>query len=182
MENMRKDWSAKLAGTLFLAILSAGLLLFPLLLLPVRPLIFKSQSARIHELELTSDKLQRMVFTVEEFSQLNFIRPEREFVYRGNQYDVYSIQESGDRVIVLALWDSVETRFLETFQVQQNTDGTSVPAFGNMSFMPYFQVGLFSPDLPSGSAEIYPGKYLSVLYSNPYPGIGSPPPELLTAI
>jgi hypothetical protein len=48
-------------------------------------------SGDLRQMSAESARLERLIFTAEEFAALKFVRPGREFVYLGNQYDVHSI-------------------------------------------------------------------------------------------
>jgi hypothetical protein len=165
-----------------LSMLSTGLLLLPLVFLPIRNRIFFSQSAEILRLDASSEKLEKMVFTADEYSRLNFTRAQREFVYRGNMYDVHSTSKSGNQVVVTVLWDAPESRMLLAFQTHDKTDGSALPGVTEVGFMPYFCVDPFSPDFQALSSDQVDHQYVKLMYADPDYRICSPPPELLASL
>lgn len=158
-----------------------ALLLMPVILHPFRQIIFLSRSVVLHNLDSQSEKLQRMVFTCDEFAALNFIRPGEEFVYRGNQYDVQSITRSGNHVIVKALWDKMETSILNVMSSQVQKNELSAPATAGLGFMPYFHVSGFHPDFDL--CNFYRIEYQDIksIWTDPCIQVCFPPPEFLTA-
>jgi len=179
---MRRNPSHNQLPVKLLSMLATGLLLLPLVFLPVRHLIFFSQSAEIRMLDANSDKLERMVFTADEYSRLNFTRARSEFVYRGNMYDVHSISVSGNQVVVTVLWDAPESGILLAFQDQDTTDGSALPGVTEVGFMPYFCVGPFLADFKAPAPDPVDGQNVKLNYSDPDYRICSPPPELLASL
>ncbi|MFA6127526.1 MAG: hypothetical protein WC699_09485 [Bacteroidales bacterium] len=163
-----------------ISLVSTLMLLIPLIIFPVRQVIFSVQTGRIKHLETTSGKLEKMVFSVKEFDRLNFTRSEREFIYDGNMFDVHSITRSGNHVVVLALWDKQDTGILLACQNEESRKGSAMPAITAAGFMPYFCMDTFRPDFRQSwpAPSHYPGDFLN--YSDPYALICSPPPESLT--
>jgi hypothetical protein len=157
------------------------ILLLPLMALPLRHLIFLSQSGVIRSIESDNSRLEKMVFTAEAFSRLNFTRSQHEFMYRGNMYDVHSITKSGSQVTILALWDSAESLMLYAFQNQYNNDGTACPGAIRIGFLPYFQVDPFRPGFRDSIMKQADCLIIASCYSDPFIRISSPPPELLTS-
>ena len=164
-----------------LSLLATGLLLLPLMIYPLRQMIFLSQSGEIRKLESNSGKLEKLVFTADAFSRLNFERDRREFLYKGNMYDVHSITGAGDQVVVLALRDTRESRLLLAFQNQEKTDGSAGTAVTKVGFMPYFCVDTFSPDFQTAAFDLADYPNIQLIWSDPCSRICSPPPELLTS-
>ncbi|TSA39185.1 MAG: hypothetical protein D4R64_00590 [Porphyromonadaceae bacterium] len=179
---MRKDSLYNHLPDRLIGLLITGLLLLPLMIYPLRQMIFLSQSCEIRKLESNSGKLEKLIFTSDAFSQLIFERGRREFLYRGNMYDVHSITRAGDQVVVLALRDTRESRLLLAFQNQEKTDGSAVQVVTKVGFMPYFRMDPFMPDFQI--ATIYQVTYqnINLIYSDPCSRICSPPPELLTSL
>ena len=175
----RNQLSDKLPARL-LSLLATVLLLLPLMIYPLRQMIFMSQSGEIRKLDSNSGKLEKMVFTANAFSRLNFTRGQREFIYRSNMYDVHSITKSGNQVVVMALWDFAESGILLAFQNQEKVDGSSVPVVTEVGFMPYFHVDPFNPDFQTVGFYQADYKDIHLIYSDPGSRICSPPPELLT--
>lgn len=163
-----------------ISLLAVCLLLLPLLFLPLKQVIFFSQSAEIRKMEPNSGKLEKMVFTASAFSRLVFTRDQREFIYRGNMYDVHSITRSGSVVEVLALWDAAESGMMLAFQAQDETGGPAGPAAGQVGFMPYFQVNSLHPGFQVTENQEIGYHDIPLMYSDPHFRIPSPPPELLT--
>jgi hypothetical protein len=158
------------------------LILMPLLfLLPLRQIIFLSQTGEMRRMVSNDSELEKMIFTSDAFSRLNFLRDQREFIYRGNQYDVYSITKSGNQVVVLALWDTIESAMLQAYQTYGAQDYSRESDASTASFMPYFRVDHFCPDFKIASMNRVDFHAIFLIYSNPYLCIGSPPPELLTS-
>jgi hypothetical protein len=143
-------------------------------------MIFLSQSGEIRKLDSNSGKLEKMIFTANAFSRLTFTRGQREFIYRGNMYDVHSITKSGNQVVVMVLWDTVESTMLQAFQTQDKADGSDMPGITEVGFMPYFHVDPFSPDFQTGAFDQADFNNIQSIYSDPFSRICSPPPELLT--
>lgn len=164
-----------------LSLLATCLLLLPLMFLPLRQIIFLSQSGEIRKLESNSGKLERMVFTADAFSRLIFERDRREFLYQGNMYDVHSITRAGAQVVILALRDTLESRLLQAFQHQEKTDGSAVTAITKVGFIPYFCVDTFSPDFQIANFDQVNYQNIHLIYSDPWSRICSPPPKLLTS-
>lgn len=163
------------------SLLATALLMLPLMLFPLRQMIYLSQAVEIRRLDSGSGQLEKMVFTAEAFARLNFTRANREFSYQGNMYDVHSIVRSDTRVIVLAIWDKPESRMLQAFQSGYATDSPTLPEVSGLGFMPYFQVGAFRPVYQPGLMERAECQLVSLIYSDPcfLPAIR--PPELRIA-
>lgn len=174
---MRKNPLHRKIPFRLLSMLAAGLLLLPLMFIPMRQLFFFSQSAEIRILESNSEKLEKMVFTSDAFSRLTFTRDQREFIYRGNMYDVHSITRWGNQVTVLALWDAPESGMMQAFQTQENPGGSTTPEVMRVGFMPYFLVETFCPDFRSCTNDLADYHDIRFLYSDPLARICSPPPE-----
>ncbi len=156
------------------------MLMLPLLILPVRQMIFFSNTSEVRKMEPDNEKLEKMVFTANAFSRLTFTRSHREFIYRGNMYDVHSIVKSGSQVVVYALWDKPESGLLLAFHEPDTQNGTTAVNF-RVGFVPYFYVDLFEPGFITDPPVQIPSQIIRESYSNPYLGIFSPPPELLTS-
>ena len=92
---MRKP-NTKPAFFLSLAILA--ILLLPLLFYPVRQVIFLSQMSLIRNLDAGSERMEKLVFTPDEFSRLEFGQEGRELRYRGSMYDIKSIAREAGRM------------------------------------------------------------------------------------
>ena len=114
------------------------ILLVPTLALPVRQIIFLSQQIEIRNIEPDNGRLEKMVFTNHEYSRLDFTRGEREFLYRGNMYDVYSIARNGGQVTVLAVWDKPESMLLMALSTGDSSGGLTATGTATMTFLPYF--------------------------------------------
>lgn len=154
------------------------ILILPLMLTPIRQLIFHSQTTLIRTMEAESGKLEKMVFTTGAFSRLNFTRSQREFLYQGNMYDIHSIKRSGSQVIVLVLWDKPESGLTEGLQYTDSYSTTTAQGTTNIGFLPYFRNDLFRPgfqDLLTGVLEY---QNINRSYAEPDILICAPPPEL----
>jgi hypothetical protein len=150
--------------------------------LPVKQIIFLSQSGQIRLLEPNNGVLEKMVFTAQAFSRLNFTRNQHEFIYRGNMYDVHTISKSGNQVVVLALWDKIESHMLLAFQNPGKSPGLAYPGATGVGFMPYFHVDAFRHDFHAPAiCQIFTSA-VQLNYSDPWFRIGSPPPELLAPL
>jgi len=160
------------------SLLTSGLILLPLMFLPLKQIIFLSQTAEIRKLDSGSDRLERIVFTAQEFAGLDFTRGQSEFIYRGNMYDVHSITRSGDRVEVVVLWDRAETSVLQAFQPPVDSFDFNRDGHVSAVFMPYFCIQAFRPVF--FESENKRAKNLSVIinYKDPAFHPCSPPPEL----
>lgn len=163
-----------------ISLIVTSLLLLPLLIQPLRQMIFLSQSGEIRKLDSKSDKLEKMVFTANAFARLNFTRGQNEFIYRGNMYDVHSITKSDNQVVVMVLWDTVESTMLQAFQMQDKVDGSALPGGTGIGFMPYFHVNPFNPNFQIFVFYQTDYQNINLIYSDPGFRICSPPPELLT--
>ena len=163
-----------------ISLIVTSLLLLPLLVQPLRQMIFLSQSGEIRKLDSNSGKLEKMVFTANAFARLSFTRGQNEFIYRGNMYDVHSITKSGNQVVVLVLWDTFESTMLQAFQRQDKADGSALPGVTEIGFMPYFHVDPFNPDFQTFAFYQTGYQNINLIYSDPGSRICSPPPELLT--
>jgi hypothetical protein len=164
-------------ATLFIT----AVLVFPLLVLPLRQLIFIRQSGEMRKLDATSDKLEKMVFSAEAFSQLCFTRKDREFIFRGNMYDIRSVSKSGNQVVVLALWDVRESIMLQAFQSQDKPIGPNAPGASKVGFMPYFLVRDFHPDFRTDKPDKGICGFAPFTYTDPCCRMSSPPPEEFAA-
>ena len=163
-----------------ISIVVLAFLVLPLLVQPMRQVIFLSKSGEIHRMKPDSSKLERMVFTAEEFAALKFVRQNREFVFQGNQYDVHTITRSGNTVVVVALWDTLETRILKAMAPHDKQNDTTTPGWTKFGFMPYFSIDPFRLSFcqrrPLLSYRLF---CLKVFKSLSLP-VFTPPPELLT--
>lgn len=155
-------------------------LLLPLMVLPVQHMIFLSKSGEISRMETNAGRLEKMLFTANAFSHLNFTRSQREFIYRGNMYDIHSITRTGDQVVVLVLWDQLESSILQASQVQDKQEGSPPNVLANVGFMPYFYLDPFNPRFFDCSSDIPCNQSITVIYSDPVCRIPSPPPEILS--
>jgi hypothetical protein len=155
-------------------------IIFPLLVQPLRQMIFHAQSNVICTMEPASGKLEKMVFTAEEFSRLNFTRPQKEFVYLDNMYDVQSITISGDRVVVIALWDVPESQMLLAIEMNEKIDHSMTTSAGHIDFLPWFRTDFRGPVPLSGLTGPRDFQWIPVLYINPFRNIPALPPEFLS--
>ena len=160
--------------------LLALVLLLPLLLFPVRQAIFLHNSAEIRNLGPYSNRLERIVVSVEEYGRLNFTRPQHEFEYRGNMYDVHSIRRTGNSIIVTVLWDKAESAMLMAGNHQDGAGLSGAPEPPRLGFMPYFVSGRV--DQPSPVLRIPSELTICIprYYVEPALEGFSPPPELLS--
>ncbi len=162
-----------------ISIVALALLMLPLLVQPIRQVIFLTKSGEIRRMKPDSSKLERMVFTAGEFAALKFVRQNREFVYHGNQYDVHSITRSGSVVVVVALWDTMETRLLIAMAPHDKQNDVTSPDSTKFGFMPYFSIDTFRVSFcqprPLLSYRLF---CLKVFNSLSLP-VFTPPPELL---
>jgi len=152
--------------------------MLPLLVLPVRQMIFLSQSRLIQTIDSTSGRLERMVFTVHDFERLNFTRADREFIYNGNMYDVHSILKSGEQIIVIAIWDKPETDLLMAFQSHDDTC-KPMPGTVKIGFLPYFHLIPDCYNIQVNRPVLCQFGIALQKYADPFMGNSYPPPELL---
>jgi hypothetical protein len=176
---IRKPQNNPIRLSLF-SLLTTGLILLPLMFLPLKQIIFLSQSDEIRKLDSGSARLEKMVFTAQEFANLNFTRSQSEFIYRGNMYDVHSITRSDNEVEVLVLWDCAETSMLQAFQNQGDSFGASSRGTMHTVFLPYFCIQVFHPVFSASENERTDNQFVILNYKEPAFLIGSPPPELLS--
>jgi hypothetical protein len=161
------------------SLISIGLLFMPLVLLPLREIIFLHRSVELRKMESRSERLEEMIFTPEEYSGLEFERDGREFRYRGNMYDIHSVEKSDTRIVVLAFLDSHETKLIKAFQNQKGVDGAMTSGGLRMGFLAYFQIEFYHLDIqaiPTDHSEI---RYIQSIYSDPGHKICSPPPRIV---
>jgi len=171
---MRKP-NTKPAVLLSLAILA--ILLLPLLFYPMRQVIFLSQMSLIRNLDAGSERMEKLVFTPDEFSRLEFGQEGRELRYRGSMYDIKSIARAEGQVIVLALRDHRETRLLSAFRHQDKEKKPATPATLRICFIPYFCCAVASPDLRPAAATLLNVFFIPDLYTGPAIRVLAPPPR-----
>jgi hypothetical protein len=163
-----------------ISLLAILTLVFPLFVQPLRQLIFHAHSNIIRTLEPADGKLEKLVFTTEEFSRLNFTRPRKEFVYLDNMYDVQSITVSGNHVVVLALWDATESQMLLAMESNGKIDHSMTTSAGHIDFLPWFGSDRRDPHpvIPPSAPVVY--RWIPVLYISPGGVIPALPPEFLS--
>ncbi len=164
---------------ILMSVLVAGLLVLPLSFSLIRQIVFLSKQGEMSKLESGSQKLERMVFTVNDYSRLNFTRPEREFAYRGNMYDIHSITRWGDQVVVLVLWDKTESNLLLADEPGESSAWSKMPGSAKLGFMPYFFAEGLLPDFMSPFLSQNSYQDFVSGYIEPFSRICSPPPEPL---
>ncbi|MFH0761281.1 MAG: hypothetical protein V2A67_07230 [Bacteroidota bacterium] len=174
---MRKSPSTP-AVLVSLAILA--ILMLPMLFFPMRQVIFLSQMTIIRNLDAGSQKIEKLIFTKDQYSRLDFGKEGREFRFNGSMYDIHSMEQSGDRIIVLALRDPRETSLLEVFGHQDLSGKATGPVPVKMGFLPYFRVDPCRPDFRTDRLPQPATTYITQKWSDPFTLIFSPPPELLT--
>jgi hypothetical protein len=137
-------------------------------------------SGDLRQMSAESARLERLIFTAEEFAALKFVRPGREFVYLGNQYDVHSISRSGNQVVVTALWDSVETTMLKALALHEGRNDSTQPGVSKFGFMPYFSIDPFRVSFCQPRPLLSYSLLCLPVYKSLSLPVFTPPPELLT--
>lgn len=163
-----------------LSLLVLALLTLPLMVQPARQLIFLKNSGDLRHMSAESARLERLIFTADEFAALKFVRPGREFVYLGNQYDVFSITRSGNQVLVTALWDSAETSILKVLALHDSQNDSTQPGVSKFGFMPYFSIDPFRVSFCQPRPLLSYSLLCLPVYKSLSLPVFTPPPELLT--
>jgi hypothetical protein len=80
---------------------------------------------------ISTEHCETLSFDKSEFAALIFNDNGSEFNYNGRLYDVVSVKNSGNRILVAVEYDANETALVETFgslfSLQQDKEGTSSP-------------------------------------------------------
>jgi len=160
-----------------ISLVSIALVFLPLVFLPLREIIFFQRSIELRKMESKSEKLEEIIFTPEEYSSLEFERDGREFRYRGNMYDIHSVEKTDTRIVLVAYLDSHETKLIKAFQDHKDSDGAMASGGMRIGFLAYFQIELFHLNFQTFSTDKSEIRYIQSIYSDPGHKICSPPPR-----
>jgi len=154
-------------------------ILAPLLVSPLRQVIFQCRTVMLSGMSGESEKLELLVFTKEEFHRLPMEREGREFRFQGYLYDIKAIESSGENLKVLALRDKPETMLLLALNQLEGTGLGTAQGRSGLVFIPYFHdiPALHTPEELTCSQILYPDN--PVAYTEGVVAVDVPPPELL---
>lgn len=127
---------------------------------------------------LKLDELETFTFSQSQFNELDWDGDD-EFYLGKKKYDLYTLEQKGDRLTVWAWWDDkeshLERRFYQMLHQDQNQPLKDKPAI-SLDKLSKYLASLTPNNKYFASADDYPHDLLRQKIQNPSIGIDSPPP------
>lgn len=158
-----------------LLLLIVVIMALPITYLPFKHFIFELQQETLGTLNSQSLELTTLTFSLKEYQKLP-IEGEKEFVYKGNKYDIYETKHYNDSVNVKALKDTKETD-LDNLHKEINNSTTAhkktAKAFAFYFYEPIDQAAILK------QPSLKHNQHIVILYNNPFSFSIVKPPRLV---
>lgn len=114
----------------FLGILGCFLTIcLPMLLFPIRYQIFSAQMAKLSQMPVNHEEVILLQMSAQEFLNVEWTKPNKEFILDGEMYDIHSIQNEGAIKKVFVVHDSKESKIRKNL-FKQTSAKLALASFG----------------------------------------------------